>query len=876
MPGTVDYAEFLRSLGSAKFERLWPAQEYVLRRYDAEYREQKDVAVELPTGAGKTLIALLIAELWRRDGHKVAVLSANKTLARQMTREADELRIPAVLMEGRGEDIPARDRRDYHRANKTAIMNYWVYFNQNPVVDSADLLVMDDTHLAEHCLHSLYSVEIDRYEHQSLFADIVAELVSRYPEYRILHDALDENASHTTPPELLSFLDQIAIADRLREIVDASPLLQSDADLRFRWNRLRNSLNTANVYLSLHSIWIRPYVYPLISNAQYSQAVQRLYMSATIGEPRDLCRRLGLTRIVKIPIPNEFAETTSGRRLVVINRMEDEDIPARLEAAIIAALRRHPKSVWLCASKLEAAKMQQLVSEWLNANGFVGHQTWRLSNLGDEIEHFKRASRGHLFVGGRFDGMDFEGDECRLVVLATLPRAINTQEEFICAYLRDAGFMKRRLNQRIVQALGRCNRSADDFGIYILADKRFATHFGRESNRAGISRNIMAEIDMAEDMAEVPVEQLSRNVDSFLGGDFREYDATFRGAFSSVPSRAVGTSTDLSEDVVEQEVLAWTALFGASNYTIAAQKFETCWESAKAANVRELGAYYGWCFAKARYLESLQGLPGAREEALSILEDSIGRGGESAWFNMMRTSLNRARTHGEVTTPIVGEEYWQAVSRSFDNLLEQVGTRGARFEAWCQRLTDGLQANQHGQYQEALEKLGTLLGYDSRRPRHQTATDCRWRGIFGNCRQVITLEAKIEDSSSGTIIAQDIGQVHNQIARARSEYEPFGYTVRGVIVTHLTQLQADAESAAGAIRIIPKDVILELWQLLKQLLSEYRDSWSLDDIDARRQAAEALKRRLPDACWLVESLESEERFVAGERLLARWRTARGS
>ena len=122
-------------------------------------------------------------------------------------------------------------------------------------------------------------------------------------------------------------------------------------------------------------------------------------MSATIGEPRDLCRRLGLTRVVKIPVPDKFAETTSGRRLVVINKMEDEDIPARLEAAIATVLRRHPKSVWLCASKSEATKMRELVSEWLNESGFVGHQTWILSSLGDEIERFKRASSGHLGRG---------------------------------------------------------------------------------------------------------------------------------------------------------------------------------------------------------------------------------------------------------------------------------------------------------------------------------------------------------------------------------------------------------------------------------------------------------------------------------------------
>ena len=58
----MDYAHFLNDLSSAKFRSLWPAQAYVLRTYEAEYRKQRDVAVELPTGAGKTPIALLIAE----------------------------------------------------------------------------------------------------------------------------------------------------------------------------------------------------------------------------------------------------------------------------------------------------------------------------------------------------------------------------------------------------------------------------------------------------------------------------------------------------------------------------------------------------------------------------------------------------------------------------------------------------------------------------------------------------------------------------------------------------------------------------------------------------------------------------------------------
>ena len=107
-----------------------------------------------------------------------------------MQQEAEALNIPSVLMEGRRVDIPAVDIRAYQRAQKIAIMNYWVYFNQNPAIDPADLLVMDDAHLAEHCLHSLFSVQIGRHSHEALFKTIVSEVQERFPEYSVLSDAL--------------------------------------------------------------------------------------------------------------------------------------------------------------------------------------------------------------------------------------------------------------------------------------------------------------------------------------------------------------------------------------------------------------------------------------------------------------------------------------------------------------------------------------------------------------------------------------------------------------------------------------------------------------------------------------------------------------
>lgn len=863
-----DYPSFLLGFNSEKFRTLWLAQEYVLQSYSSDFASEPDVAIELPTGAGKTLITLLIAESWRQQRKKVAVLSANKTLARHMMREARTLGIPAVLMEGRGVDISSAHKRSFHRATTTAIMNYWVYFNQNPVVDPADLIVMDDAHLAEHCLHSLYSVEIDRLSHPELFDTIVRELYVRFPYYTVLSDAVLDEAPQNCPTELLSFIDQVEFADRLREIVDSSPLLDSDQDLNFRWQRTRPRLREANVYLGLNSIWIRPYIYPLSANGHYAGSQQRLYMSATIGDPGDLSRRLGTKRIVRIPIPYELSEKTSGRRLILLNPTDDgDDNLGSLGAAILAALHVHPKSVWLCSSRADAVRLQSDVAQWLHSVGMTGHRTWVLTPLGNEIDEFRSSPTGHLFVAGRFDGMDFSADECRLVVLATLPRAINPQEDFIAAYLRESGFMNRRLNQRIVQALGRCNRSDEDFGVYILADGRFVTHFGRESNRAGIPRSMMAEIDMAQDLAENASDAVVTRLCDFLNGEFSGFDADLQAHTEVVPRAAEATDV---VDSADDEVTAWTALFDSQNYPVAADRFERCLNQARESNAIESGALHGWHWAKALYLQSLMGDTAAREKSLRVLDEAIARGGRSAWFNRLRASLNRARAAPDHVYQTVGQEYPDCVIAAFDELMDQVGPTGSRFDRRCGQITAMLESGSHKEYQAGLVQLGELLGYRASRPKGNAAADCVWRGVFGNQKEVITLEAKIEHNAAQSITSTDIGQANNQLNRATRQHGEQGYVVRAVIVTHLAALEPDAEAAAASIRVINTTDLLELWGRVRLVLSLYRSGWSQDDLSVRLSTADSIRRRLPPTGWLVRAIDSDRRFLSSTDLLAEW------
>jgi Rad3-related DNA helicase len=861
-----DFHALLSEQASERFHELRPAQEAVLAEYSSDHLETLDLAIELPTGAGKSLVALLIGEAWRRQGRTVAVLTGNKALASQMEREGTDLGVELVRMEGRGEDIPLASRRRYRRSQAIGVMNYWVMFNSNPVVDSADLLIIDDAHLAEGALEGLFSIRIDRYAHPQLFSTIVTDLAARLPDYASLEDARSDDPRPRAGVELMSYLDQAIVAPRIREIVDAAPELNTDVDLRFRWRGIRDRLSESNVYLSQRSVTIRPFCLPVQTLDRWRDPTQRLYLSATIGDPADLQRRLGSARIAKIG--SDADAPTLGRRLVVVNNdvdaLDSELLPSRVGGVVLEALRDQQKALWLCASRSQVDTWRQTIPAWLTANGLPEAPVWELGSLGDEIERFRTAPAGHLFVAGRFDGMDFAGEECRLVVLATIPRAVNDQEQFISDYLRDASFLIGRTNQRITQALGRCNRDAEDYALYVLADRRLATHLSQEANRRGLPAALQAELDLAEELDGMSDGELVEQLKRFLGSDFTSYDEKLAQLQREIPAPVT-----LEPDNADHEVTGWLALAGRQDYLAAETHFAARQRELSEQNLREVGAFVQYTEAKAAHLEGLRGDSAAEARSREAMGHAIGRGGaSSSWFNRLRSSVARSRTAAQLTTRL-GEDFPAACARSFDEQLEKTPT-GSRLDRWRARLSENMGSDKHNVYAKGLGTLGELLGYSAAFPQYGAATDCRWRGVFGNTREVFTFECKIEHNPTNEIDAHGVGQAHNQYSRALAELGGAGYAVRGVIVTHLQRLAADAAPGLGEIVVVRRDAVQALHARVAELLVGFAAEWSLEDPQARVGAADNLTARLPRAGWLREAIDNADRFLDAGELLAAW------
>ena len=403
-PTPSEYEQLFLNHRSASIPQLWSWQSEVLAAYE---KTRADAAIELPTGSGKTLVALLAGELFRqRERKPVAYLAGNKQLAQQVERQARALNFPVVRFQDSKDTWSPSDIRKYNWGQAIAVMNYWNYFNESPGVEPAAMLLLDDVHLLEGPLRDFFTVTV-RSGTES-YRKALEIIVTRFPYYRLAADLLN-GVSPPQPPEMLALPDSAAIVDQIRDLMDAD--INSRGDPRWwAWHRIRMNLQSCCWLVSARGFTVTPYIPPTQTIDHFADAQKRLYLSATIGSADDLQRRLGVPPFDRL---TASAQPQQGERFVLMRPEVDALSISELVGALQPLTSESPKALWLCArgdtaDSLEAAlKDRSLPGDVL-----------RLSADNGADERFSGATAGHLVTAGRYDGMDFPEDACRIEVFA--------------------------------------------------------------------------------------------------------------------------------------------------------------------------------------------------------------------------------------------------------------------------------------------------------------------------------------------------------------------------------------------------------------------------------------------------------------------------
>jgi hypothetical protein len=798
-----------------RIPNLWSHQADMLRDYFELHIETRDVALELPTGAGKTLPALLIAE-WRRSalGHRVVYACPTVQLAHQVLGAAARQGISAVGLHGSSRVWETADAAKYDSGRAIA--------------------VFDDAHAAEQYVASAWSVSVGRFSDPQLYQSLLGAIA---PELSGVHM---QRLQSSDPDQFTRGDVRLLPVTALRRRVQALDLVLGTqaGDLKFRYTMIRAALDRCLFYFGWDGVLIRPFIPPTAQHAHFAEAEQRIYVSATLGDGGELERAFGQTPIVRLPIPEGWDQRSSGRRFFVFPELVRGVDSRSLAKEIIA----HAKKALVIAPserRLDVSRSTLIPA---------GIEAFGKSNIETTLEHFRNVKEGVLALANRYDGIDLADDSCRLTVLDGLPAGEHMQERFLVRSLRAGRVLEERLRTRVIQGAGRCTRGLSDHSAVIILGDDLTRFLQRTEIRSALRTEAQAEVSFGISNSEVTESELGAAVRSFLiqDDDWQNEAEPYIAELRRVAYRVVPAGTDELAASVADEVKAWNHLWR-GDYLAASQSAVAA-SSRLALGVlspyRALWLYLAsaWQQAAAEDTQDSALEAGARE----LLIKAHGAAKGTTWLR-------------EVAPLPVNEVPIDPIDEFATAALEQHKARRLSMTAWIKlstALIENLSAKEHGPYEAGLSTLGHLLGAEAFKPQGKGRADSAW--IFGDLWWV-SLEAKSEALASGLVSMDNVRQANTQLRSLASD-RAAEIPMASVSIIVSPRLLADPDAISIAeenLRLCsPPDVLALAHDLVEAWNAMRASATNLDGEDAksiirrifadRRVLPSAVRERLAD------------------------------
>lgn len=723
---------------------LWAHQSEMLKTFTSS-ADEPDVALELPTGTGKTLTGLLIAE-WTRRKRRARVIYACPTqqLARQVAASAHREGINVSLLVGGHADWPSAEHAAYEGAEAIAVTTYSSIFNSNPQLVGADLILFDDAHAGEQYVGEAYSVNLNRRADSASYngvLDVVAPALDKFFIERLRSDKPDPTIGQDV--QMVVPLRQPDMVDKLH-----STLNSFSKPHRYRFSMIRASLASCLVYVAYSGILIRPYIPPTHQNDLFSNARQRVYLSATLGEGGELERAFGRSKILRLQQPDESTAPRYGRRFFVFPEfVEDLDVDELSRSIVQAA-----------GKALILAPRTQTAMGTARALAQPGWQVLGLDDVSDSIAPFSELDHGMCGLAARYDGLDLPGDTCRLVGLKEVPNQDNLQERFLQSRARAGAAIASRVRTRVIQGAGRCTRGPEDTAIVLVLGSDLSRYLTRPEVTDALDSELQAEIRFGRENSQgATVEDVLGNIDAFLHQDT---DETWRTEaepaltdYRREMAQRVPDGTDILSDCVDSEIQAWESAAVGAWGDAAKYAHEVTIIAGKGGKTTK-GYRAFWMYLQAIWSDHSADLDGdnaGRSAAQGLVRQAEEIMGLGSWVRQMAPLPQMQRSDLNAVDAIAVN----AVATMLNSGITQ-GKLSRMLDEMC----TGLGERAPGKYEPALTSLGKLVGADAKKPGGTTRCDSVW--CWDN-ELWLALEAKSNHEPTGLVPPKDIRQVNDQL-----------------------------------------------------------------------------------------------------------------
>jgi hypothetical protein len=779
----------------AKF--LWSHQADLLREYHTKHLATPDIALELPTGAGKTLPALLIAE-WRRRamGDRVVYLCPTRQLAYQAAHHAYLYGVRVATLVGSHKDWNQGEFFEFQAGETIAVATYSTIFNTSPKIHQPQVLVLDDAHAGESYVADAWSIRIPR-EH-ALY-DVMVETLAPVlePVYTQLLRSLE--------PDPRAAQDVAVISPEYlhRRAKDLIEILNSvEGEHHWATSMIGGRLGACLGYVGYREILIRPFIAPTFSHPAFEEAQQRVYMSATLGESGELERAFGRTAIERLPVPVGWEQHGSGRRLFVFaNRVQD----ASADDVAIAILGEAGKAVVISPDERSSAQAQQVLGD--------GLQIFGKTDIEASMKPFAAADSGLLMLTSRYDGIDLPDGACRLVILDELPGGIHLQERFLILSLGASGVLQERVRTRIVQGAGRCTRNPGDYAVVVVIGKTLTGFCGMAEVQAALHPELQGEFIFGWDNSKQPLADVLGIVKKFLAQDtdpwWKQEMEPHLAEQRSKLSRVLPEGADALRAAAPDEVAAIQAAWR-GEWSRAMARASDVVTKVSGAQRRRQPYQALW-----NYLGSQWAAIASKEEERAELETVSAQLLEKAHAAASNSTWMHRGAHPMTTlTDGYSEALIQGAVATFAGTA--VSSSG-KFEKWCQQLRSQLDTTEATAFELGLEQLGVMLGYRSTRFNEAAAPDVGWEAPTGPW---VAIEAKSDESPQGEVSVGTVRQANTHLEWMAAKLS------KPVPVNSVCVIASPRDRADGTATTLASDfVCLASLEEIRELAGDAERAW---------------------------------------------------
>lgn len=478
-----------------EFANPWVQQTQVLKEYEEKLMSTPNVAIEMPTGTGKTLVGLTIAHYKQNaERLKVVYLCPNRQLARQVHEEARKNNINTCLITNSKtskENYTLADIDKYNQAKSIAITTYSGLFNNNPKTQYPDIVICDDVNAAEDAINNMWTIEIDREHYSELYDNIRSNFNNFNVEYYSNEDRVDLI-------ELSSWYDN---KENILNLLQNS----NQDNIKFTLQNLGNNIEICNIYVSYDKILIKPFLPPAFRNLHYNNAKQRIFLSATMGISGEIERLAGQNDIKYI----KCDETTiNGLRFFILPHLLKDSRKFFLEYT------KDSKSLLIVNSNKTRDEFIKFFEK--NLPELKVFSNYDIEQANDNITPFLECGDNSILIlPNRFYGIDLPDDKCRRIIMFNIPLYSNLQEKFFWNALGANSRFKEKIGIRIIQAVGRCTRKKNDFASILLFDKDLISWLQDIRNSETLPNQLQIELDIANNNTVTESSKLIEQLQAF-------------------------------------------------------------------------------------------------------------------------------------------------------------------------------------------------------------------------------------------------------------------------------------------------------------------------------------------------------------------------